>query len=225
MLGEGDNQTRTFGGCITRLGLAVSAVFISAAGCGRSSEPPPTPPAAAPVAPSAATQPAPLSQPSVPARSGLPETALAPWNAPPIAASSVPRVFSEVWRVAENKSRCALLAPVALTAEDSFAAPRKATFSGGWAVAYDLPKLRSAFGVAGSGSDAWDPDTYAKWPQNKIWSDSSSAGYGPEAGTGPNWLAYVKIPGQRCLYNVWSKRGQTHLEQIIGSLRFVTVAN
>jgi len=101
------------------------------------------------------------------------------------------------------------------------ATPRKATFSGGWSVAYDLPQQRSVFGVAGPGSDAWDPDTYAQWPHNVSWSDGSSAGYGPEAGTGPNWLAYVKIPGQQCLYNVWSRRGQSHLEQIIDSLRMV----
>ncbi len=90
-------------------------------------------------------------------------------------------------------------------------------------MAYDLPGIRSAFGIAGSGSDAWSPDVYAKWPHNISWSDGSSAGYGPEAATGPNWLAYVKIPGQQCLYNVWSRRGQRDLEQIIQSLRFVAL--
>jgi hypothetical protein len=53
------------------------------------------------------------------------------------------------------------------------------------------------------------------------WLDGSSAGYGLEGHTGPNWLAYVKIPGQQCLYNVWSRRGKADLEQLIASLRFV----
>jgi hypothetical protein len=193
-------------------------MILSAAACEQKSEPVPVPPAAA------STPPA--SEPSAgPTRNDLPAMPAAPWSAPPIASTSIPRIYSDVWRVAENRSRCALLAPVALSPEDSAAASRKATFSGGWAVAYDLPQLRSAFGVAGSGSDAWGPDTYAQWPHNTIWSDRSSAGYGPEAGTGPNWLAYVKIPGQGCLYNVWSRRGQTHLERIIESLRFVTMSN
>ena len=203
---------------MTRLSLTVAAVFLSAAACEQKSEPAPTPPSATPSTPPSTTS-------SEPTLNDLPATPVAPWRAPPIAASSIPRVYLDVWRVAENRSRCALLAPVSLGAEDSAAVSRKAAFSGGWAVAYDHPQMRSAFGIAGSGSDAWDPDTYAKWPNNISWSDSSSAGYGPEAGTGPNWLAYVKIPGQQCLYNVWSRRGQSHLEGIIQSLRFVAVSN
>jgi hypothetical protein len=148
-----------------------------------------------------------------------------PWSAARISATTIPRIYSEVWRVSENRSRCALLAPSSRDPVDSTASPRKATFSGGWAVAYDLPRLRSAFGIAGSGSNAWDPDVYAQWPHTTTWSDGSSAGYGPEAGTGPNWLAYVKIPGQQCLYNVWSKHGQAHLEQLIHSLRFVSTSS
>jgi len=48
-------------------------------------------------------------------------------------------------------------------------------------------------------------------------------GYGREGGTGPNWLAYVRIPGQDCLYNVWSRRGQAHLEELLAELRFVAI--
>ena len=203
---------------MTRLTLSVAALALSAAACGQKSEPVPASSAATPG--TTASEP-----PSEPALKDSPATPAAPWSAPPIASSSVPRIYVDVWRVAGNRSRCALIAPVSLGAEDSGATPRKATFSGGWAVAYDIPQLRSVFGIAGSGSDAWSPDTYAKWPENIIWSDSSSAGYGPEAGTGPNWLAYVKIPEQQCLYNVWSRRGKSHLEAIIQSLRFVTASD
>ena len=203
---------------MTRVQLIVAAVFVATIACEKKSEPAQAPPADTPSTPASTSTPEPTLKDLPPAR-------VAPWKAQPIPSSSVPPVYLNVWRVAENKSRCALIAPVSLSAEDSAAVSRKATFSGGWAVAYDLPQLRSAFGIAGSGSNAWDPDTYAKWPHNISWPDSSTAGYGPEAGTGPNWLAYVKIPGQQCLYNVWTRRGQAHLEKIIESLRFVAVSD
>jgi hypothetical protein len=44
---------------------------------------------------------------------------------------------------------------------------------------------------------------------------------GPEGGTGPNQLAYLRIAGQGCLYNVWSRLGTTHLESLLGSIRFI----
>src|SRR5690349_21836485 len=73
----------------------------------------------------------------------------APWSAAPLAAADVPAVYLQQWRKADNRATCALLAPVALQARD--AKPRAANFSGGWAVAYDEPGLRSAFGIAGAG--------------------------------------------------------------------------
>ena len=199
---------------MTTLKLTAAALVLSVAACQENSEPAPPPPAATPAVPPSAPLPA-------PSLNDLPALSLPPWSRSQISASSIPRIYTDVWRAAENRSRCALLAPLGLSAEMAAATPRKATFSGGWSVAYDLPQQRSVLGVAGSGSNAWDPDTYAQWPHNISWSDGSSAGYGPEAGTGPNWLAYVKIPGQQCLYNVWSRRGQSHLEQIIDSLRIV----
>lgn len=98
--------------------------------------------------------------------------------------------------------------------------PRPAQFGGGWAVAYDLPGLRSAFGVAGTGASA-SGDTYHDWPHRQAWADGSSAGYGPEGGEGPKQLAYLKIEGQQCLYNVWSQLGTPHLEHLLRHLRFV----
>ena len=43
-----------------------------------------------------------------------------------------------------------------------------------------------------------------------------------EGGSGPNQLAYLTIPGQGCLYNVWSRLGVDHLEYLLGQLRFVS---
>lgn len=143
----------------------------------------------------------------------------APWSGPRLAASAVPAVYRTVWQRAENRATCALVAPRAL-GEGEGAAPRAATFSGGWAVAYDRPGLRSAFGVAGTGSPT-SGHTYDDWPHGIRWADGSDAGYGPEGGTGPNQLAFLRIAGQGCLYNVWSRLGRAHLERLLAELRFV----
>jgi len=143
----------------------------------------------------------------------------APWSAAPLPVASVPAVYRTEWRKAENRATCALIAPASL-GDGAGAIPRAGVFSGGWAVAYDRPGLRSAFGIAGSGTTP-DSTTYDAWPHKIRWADSSSVGYGPEGGTGPNQLAYLRIHGQHCLYNVWSRLGVAHLEFLISQLRFV----
>jgi hypothetical protein len=129
----------------------------------------------------------------------------------------VPSVYKTEWLKAENRNGCRLLA---ITVNPGDATPRRANFSGGWAIAYDTPATRSAFGIAGTGSKAADP-SYDEWPHHLTWSDGSSAGYGPEGGTGPNQLAYLRVAGQDCLYNVWSRAGVEDLERLMASLRFV----
>ena len=143
-----------------------------------------------------------------------------PWRSAPLRATDVPAVYAEQWRRAENRTTCAILAPGNLGEAGAGATPRAATFSGGWGVAYDLPNVRSAFGIAGAGVRV-DSPSYADWPHTREWFDGSRAEYGPEGGTGPNQLAYVKVQGQDCLYNVWSRLGREHLEYLIGQLRFV----
>ncbi|HSJ08807.1 MAG TPA: hypothetical protein VK928_02810 [Longimicrobiales bacterium] len=154
-----------------------------------------------------------------PAPAPGPQPPAAPWSAARIAASAAPAPLLPEWRSAENRATCAPLAPASLGAYPN-AVARAATFSGGWAVAWDLPELRSAFGVAGTGSVP-DENTYDAWPHRIAWADGSTAGYGPEGGTGPRQLAYVRIPGQACLYNVWSGISREHLEQLLAQLRFV----
>lgn len=140
----------------------------------------------------------------------------APWSK---ASISAPPIYAAAWQSAENRATCRLVAPLAL-GEGAGATARAATFSGGWAVAYDNGGMRSAFGVAGTGANATD-SIYRDWPRTRRWSDGSTVGYGPEGGTGPNQLAYLRIAGQRCLYNVWSRLGITHLEYLLDQLRFV----
>lgn len=149
-----------------------------------------------------------------------PPTALAPWSMAPLPANRVPRVYLDQWQLAANRLSCAPVAPGQVDPED--AVPRAATFGGGWGVAYDLPELRSAFGVAGTGVEARS-STYDDWPFRRAWSDGSSVGYGPEGGSGPNQLAYLRISGQDCLYNVWSRIDVQHLERLLDQLRFVSV--
>lgn len=143
----------------------------------------------------------------------------APWPQAALARADVPAVLLAQWERAENRARCAALAPASLGAGGG-ATPRAATFSGGWGVAWDTPAVRSAFGVAGTGVAAADP-TYAEWPHRMRWGDGSVAEYGPEGGTGPNQLAYLRVTGQPCLYNVWSRLGRDHLEYLLQQLRFV----
>ena len=147
-----------------------------------------------------------------------PRAARAPWDSPPLAANAIPRVYVEQWNRAENRAQCGLFAFAAVTEGTA----RAATFSGGWAVAYDLPGTRSAFGIAGTGVEPTG-DTYSDWPNKRTWADGSSAGYGPEGGSGPNQLAYVRIAGEGCLYNVWSRLGREHLETLLDSLRRVKI--
>ena len=142
------------------------------------------------------------------------------------------------WAKAENRKYCA---PLALAAPgDTEGTPRAASFGGGWGVAFDLPGLRSAYGFAGTGllpDDRADARTQrrrlaAQWPHMRDLSRlpaPSFAGYGQEGaepypsadpdGKGLHSLAYVRIGGQRCTYNVWSRISRAHLEWLLDNLR------
>ena len=150
------------------------------------------------------------------------------------------------WRKAENRASCAPLAflPDPLTAARfPRGTVRRAYFGGGWAVAFDLPDERSAYGVAGVGLLPRDDDAPAQkrrelarqWPYVRELAQPGGqgrpgfAGYGMEGamayppgnpqGLGANSLAYVTVDGQTCLYNVWSRLGRSHLELLLDSLR------
>lgn len=145
------------------------------------------------------------------------------------------------WRKAANGGVCA---PVSFSQGAADGTPRSAPFSGGWAVAWDRPGLRSAFGVAGTSilpSDAADAKEQRarlarQWPMFRELAAlprPSFAGYGVEGagdypaadpnGEGLNSLAYVRVAGQECDYNVWSRLGRAHLETLLDGLRLVAV--
>ncbi len=148
------------------------------------------------------------------------------------------------WRKAANHARCA---PLGFTDTGSRrGTARRADFSGGWAVAYDLPGLRSAYGVAGPGLLPQTDEQPAsvqrdrlqrQWPyfvEVEQLPQPAFAGYGiegaeayPDAnpeGRGVNSLAYLRVGGQTCTYNVWSRLGRAHLELLLRSLTAIEPA-
>jgi hypothetical protein len=164
--------------------------------------------------------------------------------APVLAAEPTPliaehRALTE-WKKADNRKACA---PLALARpSDPEGTPRAAAFGGGWGVAFDLPEMRSAYGFAGTGLLPDDKASAAmqrarltnQWPQMrelKHLPAPSFAGYGQEGakpypadnrdGVGLSSLAYVRIGGQRCTYNVWSRISRTHLLWMLDNLRVV----
>ena len=141
-----------------------------------------------------------------------------PWLGAPMDSHAAPRVYLREWKRAENRERCAPLVLMGAEAEPGLKI-RRANFLGGWAVAYDTPQVRSSFGIAGTGLDLDSPGQTFRFPHVIRWSDGSAANYGPEGGIGPNYLAYLSVVGQKCLYNLWSARGKAHLEQLISTLR------
>lgn len=142
------------------------------------------------------------------------------------------------WDMADNRAQCA---PMALLSDGGAkGVARAADFSGGWAVAFDLPGMRSAYGFAGPGVIAMDSEPEAaqrrrlekQWPHRRDLAalpTPAFAGYGlvgadpyPAAnpqGNGLHSLAYLRINGQACTYNVWSRISRTHLETLLDNLR------
>jgi hypothetical protein len=204
--------------------LAVAIVACGLAACGHDAPPAPAPP---PGDPRASAQAVPVAEPYMAdnepandapaaAPSGIEP---APWSGAKLAGDATPGPYLEQWRKAKNRALCAPVAPIDLAGHPD-AKPRAANFSGGWAVAYDEPGVRSAFGIAGSDADAGRASD-SIWLDSITWADGSTASYGLEGGTGPGHLAYLEIAGQGCLYNVWSKHGAGHVVALLERLRFV----
>jgi len=135
-----------------------------------------------------------------------------------LAASSVPRVLLAEWRKAENRAGCAPLWLDDVAVADKQIRARY--FGGGWGVTVRNPRR---WGVAGAGVIV-GPQDLAKWKFRRENAAGMRAGYGLEGfDMGPDWLAYIMVPGQSCLYNVWSSVGKEHLEQLVDHLRLVDV--
>jgi len=170
----------------------------------------------------------------------------APWADAFLAANAAPPILIDQWVRADNRSTCSMLAPEGGV---EGATPRAANFAGGWAVAWDAtdgPGMaadgsycedcgRSAVGVAGTGVGAQEA-VIRSWPNVIAYADGSLVGYGAEGSIGaeivvddpftssadsPTQLAYIAIAPNDCLYNVWSRRSESELLDVIDRLRFV----
>lgn len=155
-----------------------------------------------------------------------------------------PLVGEEIARAQWSRSRdrrgCA---PLALASDaGAQGVARAADFSGGWGVAFDLPALRSAYGFAGPGLLPQDEAPAAaqrarlatQWPHLRDIDGLPApafAGYGlsgaepypadnPE-GRGLHSVAYLRVGGQVCTYNVWSRISRAHLEALLDNLRLL----
>ncbi|MFM5907050.1 MAG: hypothetical protein ACKOPO_05625 [Novosphingobium sp.] len=147
----------------------------------------------------------------------------------------------EEWKKAGNKADCAPLA--FLQTGEKHGQARRANFSGGWGIAYDTPTVRSAYGIAGPGIIPADEAGLAQqrarlarqWPHFRELGQlprPAFAGYGIEGardyadgdpdgepdGRGQNSVAYLRVGGQRCTYNLWSRLGRAHLEFLMENL-------
>lgn len=205
-------------------GLLPAGLVLALAGCGAE----PTEEHSGTEAPAGAASP-------VPTPAVEPSESVAPVAVVPLASDLV----RNEWHTAANKGQCA---PLVLTSDGGAPAePRRANFSGGWGVAFDTDSVRSAYGVAGPDlvaadeADGQEARLRGQWPYFMTLPDlpaPSFAGYGLEGarayaedmpeGVGENSLAYVRVAGQGCTYNVWSRLGRAHLEVLLKSLRLGT---
>lgn len=150
------------------------------------------------------------------------------------------RMARTEWAKSKDKARCA---PLALASDaGGGGTARRANFSGGWGVAFDRSGLRSAYGFAGPGVLKGDEAPLAaqrerlgrQWPHVMDLPrlpDPAFAGYGLEGarpyppgnpeGKGLQSVAYVRIGGQDCTYNVWSRISRAHLEALLDNLRLL----
>jgi hypothetical protein len=173
-----------------------------------------------------------------PVPTNLPSSAYAAPSPGEPQTSAAERMVLAVWRKAANRKTCA---PLTFGSTNEFeASPRAAVFSGGWGVAFDLPGSRSAYGIAGTGHVPEAPGDsrlqrqrlFEQWPLFRDLPDLPSpafAGYGYEGEqtygaaaakrSGGKHLAYVRVGGQACDYNVWSRMGRAHLETLLANLR------
>lgn len=224
------------------LGLAFVPALVAMVGCGQSETKEDAARAAVTNTPPGspgdpAAVPSPLPDPSNrPPEHVGPEPSAAPTAPDPAAVA----LTLHEWRRSENPKRCGPLA-FRRTGDES-ARVRRAEFSGGWGVAYDTPSTRSAYGVAGPGvldTDLAAPAQQrarlaAQWPlfrELEQFPQPSFAGYGVEGaaaypkanpdGRGLNSVAYVRVRGQTCTYNVWSRLGRAHLEFLLDNLLLI----
>ncbi|HYO77802.1 MAG TPA: hypothetical protein VE010_15180 [Thermoanaerobaculia bacterium] len=171
--------------------------------------------------------------PNPPTVAGTTTEAMAPWNANP--AIAAPPVVLTEWSKAENRATCAPMTFAAFGERASGGTPRRANFSGGWGVAWDVPGLpgrdatgrscatcgRGVFGISGAGITVGEDEDAVGFPYRVDYAGKNWAGWALEGETGPNWLGQVRVDDQQCIYYVWSFLGREHVEELVRNVRRV----
>ncbi len=165
----------------------------------------------------------------------VPSLPVAPWAGPHLSANEAPRPLLAAWESAENRDSCAPIASSSLGVA-SGARARTSELSGGWLVELDRPGLpgidrqgrecdtcgRSVVGIAGTSVSpeallVGDDDTLAP-----TYSDGSHAETEFTEADGEHVASITfTVPGQSCVYEVWSLLGPEHLQEVVAGLRIV----
>lgn len=153
----------------------------------------------------------------------LAELPAAPWSATPLVAEALPASLAAVWASADDEAGAC--APLAF-ADAAGATPRASALAGGWSIEFDeagAPGMdeagercsdcgRASFGVAGTTIDAERA--------NPSFDDGSTLVREDADGVA---TASVRIDGTDCVYQVWSFRGEAHLDALIQGMRRVSL--
>ncbi len=219
--------------------VTVGMFLVAACGATRASGPviaAPTPsaPVVATAAPTLAVQDTTTTAAS--AEVALPETVestvVAPWGAEHLAAQAAPRPLLQAWTRAENQGWCAPLAPATLGAGEG-ARARTGSAPGGWSLEFDRRGSagigangevcttcgRGAFGITGTAMNAEDAEDLLG-PGATVFADGGRIDVQANADE-PAAVATVVVPGQDCVYQVWSFLGREHLDELVSGLRLV----
>jgi len=154
----------------------------------------------------------------------------APWASERLPLATAPAAVVRAWREADNRTWCAPVAPTSLTG----ARARTGAVEGGWMVEFDrsgAPGVlanghsctrcgRAAFGIVGS---SMTPDQLED--AQPAFNDGSRSTIEAPTARGEAAAATLTVTGQGCVYQVWSFLGEEHLHSLVGSLRFVDVAD
>ncbi len=158
--------------------------------------------------------------------------AAAPWGAEHLAADAAPRQLLQAWGRAENQGWCAPLAPATLGAGQG-ARARAGAAPGGWSLEYDRRGTagigadgglcetcgRGAFGVTGTAMSAEDAEDLLGAGATVL---ADGGRIDVQSGSDdPAAVATLVVPGQDCVYQVWSFLGRPHLDELVASLRLV----
>lgn len=156
----------------------------------------------------------------------------APWSAEHLAQPAAPRQLLQAWHRAENHGWCAPLAPTTLGAGEG-ARARSGSYASGWSLEFDHRGSagmtargelcetcgRGSFGVAGTAMSVEEA-------QDLIGATATVMADGgridvQESSDDSSVVATIIVPGQDCVYQVWSFLGRAHLDALVSSLRIV----